>query len=53
MMRLLTVGHGTLSAEEFVGLLRGARAARLIDIALAAAHHPTATERLPQTRSSE
>lgn len=32
MMRLLTVGHGTLSAEEFVGLLRGARAARLIDI---------------------
>jgi uncharacterized protein (DUF488 family) len=31
-MRLLTVGHGTLSAEEFIGLLRGARAARIIDI---------------------
>lgn len=32
MMRLLTFGHGTLSAEEFIGLLRGAQAARLIDI---------------------
>jgi uncharacterized protein (DUF488 family) len=32
MMRLLTVGHGTLSAEEFIGLLHGARATRLIDI---------------------
>jgi uncharacterized protein (DUF488 family) len=31
-MRLLTVGHGTLSAEEFIGLLRGAAVARLIDI---------------------
>ena len=31
-MRVLTVGHGTLSAEEFIGLLRGARAARIIDI---------------------
>jgi uncharacterized protein (DUF488 family) len=31
-MRLLTVGHGTISAEEFVDLLRGAGATRLIDI---------------------
>ena len=31
-MRLLTIGHGTISAEEFVRLLDGAGAARLIDI---------------------
>jgi uncharacterized protein (DUF488 family) len=31
-MRLLTIGHGTMSAEEFVRLLDGAGAARLIDI---------------------
>jgi uncharacterized protein (DUF488 family) len=31
-MRLLTIGHGTISAEEFTGLLRGAGVARLIDI---------------------
>jgi uncharacterized protein (DUF488 family) len=31
-MRLLTIGHGTISAEEFTGLLRGERVARLIDI---------------------
>jgi uncharacterized protein (DUF488 family) len=31
-MRLLTVGHGTISAEKFIGLLRGAGVARLIDI---------------------
>lgn len=31
-MRLLTVGHGTVTAEEFTGLLRGAAVARLVDI---------------------
>jgi uncharacterized protein (DUF488 family) len=31
-MRLLTVGHGTISAEEFVRLLDGAGVARLVDI---------------------
>ena len=31
-MRLLTIGHGTLLAEEFIGLLRAAGVARLIDI---------------------
>jgi uncharacterized protein (DUF488 family) len=31
-MRLLTVGHGTISAEEFVHLLRHEGTARLIDI---------------------
>jgi uncharacterized protein (DUF488 family) len=41
-MRLLTVGHGTISAEEFVRLLDGAGAARLIDIRSApgSRHHP-------------
>jgi uncharacterized protein (DUF488 family) len=41
-MRLLTVGHGTISAEEFVRLLGGARAARLIDIRFApgSRHYP-------------
>jgi uncharacterized protein (DUF488 family) len=31
-MRLLTIGHGTISAEEFIGLLRGAGVARVVDI---------------------
>lgn len=31
-MRLLTIGHGTISAEEFVRLLDAAGAARLVDI---------------------
>ena len=32
LMHLLTIGHGTISTEEFIGLIRGAGAARLIDI---------------------
>lgn len=31
-MHLLTIGHGTISAEEFVRLLRGAGVARVVDI---------------------
>ena len=31
-MHLLTIGYGTISAEEFVRLLRGAGAVRVIDI---------------------
>jgi uncharacterized protein (DUF488 family) len=31
-MRLLTLGHGTISAEEFIGLIRGAKALRVVDI---------------------
>jgi uncharacterized protein (DUF488 family) len=31
-LRLLTVGHGTLEAEAFAGLLRGAGTARLVDV---------------------
>jgi uncharacterized protein (DUF488 family) len=31
-MRLLTIGHGTLPAEQFVRLLDGAGVARLVDI---------------------
>ena len=31
-MRLLTIGHGTISTEEFVGLICGAGGARVIDI---------------------
>jgi len=31
-MRLLTIGHGTISAEEFLRLLDGAGATRLVDI---------------------
>jgi uncharacterized protein (DUF488 family) len=32
LMHLLTIGHGAISTEEFIGLIRGAGAARLIDI---------------------
>jgi uncharacterized protein (DUF488 family) len=41
-MRLLTIGHGTISAEEFVRLLHGAGAVQLIDIRSApgSRHHP-------------
>jgi uncharacterized protein (DUF488 family) len=31
-MRLLTLGHGTISAEEFIGLICGAKALRVVDI---------------------
>jgi uncharacterized protein (DUF488 family) len=31
-MRLLTIGHGTMSTEEFVGLIRGAGGVRVVDI---------------------
>ncbi|HEV8372269.1 MAG TPA: DNA repair protein, partial [Actinomycetota bacterium] len=31
-MRLLTVGHGTASAEELAALLTGAGVARVVDV---------------------
>jgi uncharacterized protein (DUF488 family) len=31
-MRLLTLGHGTISAAEFTNLIRGANAGRVVDI---------------------
>jgi uncharacterized protein (DUF488 family) len=31
-MRLLTIGHGTLSADEFIELLRGAGATSVVDV---------------------
>jgi uncharacterized protein (DUF488 family) len=31
-MHLLTIGHGTISADKFIGLVRGAGVTRLIDV---------------------
>lgn len=42
LTRLLTIGHGTVSAEELIGLLRGAGAVLLVDIRTApgSRHNP-------------